>query len=400
MCRARRLPRRASAQNGGVTASTEPSTGLVLLRKLTWWGLVGCLVGMVVILASEVRTDPAPAAAGMVLAVALTVCAVSGRLFAVPVLGTPPPPAVVTAVAATGAGAILLYAQRVHSGGFPWALPLAAVLAAVHAGAGWPGRVVWPAGTALAFGASLAGSWSIEPAAAADALTDAGITVLCAAALYAQVWMSTVAERLEQARRAERTTAITDERQRFAAELHDIQGHNLQVIALKSELAERLADIDPARAVAQMREVQVLARRALGDTRELVRGYRAVSLETEIANAARVLEAAGIESTISRPDGLPLLPPTVGNLLGLVARECTTNVLRHSTARRCDIVLIAEAGTLVLRFVNDAPLEPTGPAGGLAGLRDRLTAAGGCLRSTRTADSFTVQASLPMPAAR
>lgn len=374
--------------------TTEHSTGLAALHRLTWWTLVGCLIGVVAIIAFE---PPSPAAKSVVFAVLVPVCVVAGRLFAVAVLGTPPPPAAVTAVAAVGAAGILLYSGAVGYGGFPWALPLAALLAAVHAGARWPAVVVWPSGVALAFGASLAGSWSIGRAALSDALTDAGITALCAVSLYAQVWMSTVAERLDQAR----TTAVTGERQRFAAELHDIQGHNLQVIALKSELAERLAGTDPAQAVALMRDVQALARQALGDTRALVRGYRAVSLDTEIANSARVLDAAGIESSISPAGDRPSLPPAVENLLGLVVRECTTNVLRHSTARRCEISLNSEAGTVVLRFVNDGPLDgPAGPTGGLVTLRERLAAAGGGLRSTGTADSFTVTASLPVAAAR
>ncbi|MBO3744049.1 sensor histidine kinase [Actinoplanes flavus] len=354
------------------------------LRRFTWYTLLACLAGVVLLVVFEV---PGTTARAVVFAVVAPVCLVAGRLLAAPVLGTPPPPAAVTIAAAAGAAGLLLYSRIDGAGGFPWVLPLAAVLAGVP-------RALWPAGLALGFAASLAGGRHDL----GGALSDTAIAALCTASLYAQIWICTVAERLDRARHTERTTAVTGERRRFAAELHDIQGHNLQVIALKSELAERLAATDPVRAAEQMREVQELARQALGDTRELVRGYRSVSLDTEIANAARVLDAAGIRSSISLPPDPPVLPPAVENLLGLVVRECTTNVLRHSTAARCEIAL---TGDVALRFVNDNPIDgPDGPAGGLAGLRDRLTAAGGSLRFRRTDGEFTVTAALPVAAAR
>ncbi|GGN49680.1 two-component system sensor histidine kinase DesK [Actinoplanes campanulatus] len=357
------------------------------LRRFTWYTLLVCLAGVVLIVAVQ---PPGATARAAVFAVVAPVCLVAGRLLAVPVLGTPPPPAALTIAAAAAAAGLLLYSridgERIDGdGGFPWVLPLAVVLAGVP-------RKLWPAGLALAFAASLAGGQH-DPG---GALSDTAITALCTASVYAQIWICVVAERLDRARHTERTTAVTGERRRFAAELRDIQGHNLQVIALKSELAERLAATDPARAAAQMREVQELARQALGDTRELVRGYRSVSLDTEIANAARVLGAAGIRSSISLPPDPPVLPPAVENLFGLVVRECTTNVLRHSTAARCEITLTGEGA---LRFVNDNPFDgPDGPAGGLAGLRDRLTAAGGSLRFRRTDGEFTVTAALPVAA--
>ena len=184
---------------------------------------------------------------------------------------------------------------------------------------------------------------------------------------------------VERDRRVDRDEAVSGERLRFAADLHDIQGHSLQVIALKSELAARLAFADPARAVAEMREVEVLARQALGDTREVVRGYREVSLEQEIGNARRVLAAAGVDCQIVRAPELPRLSGPDEHLLGLIVREGTTNVIRHSQANRAEIALTAGADGTRLRFVNDAPLAAPadGPGGGLAGLAARFEGAGG-----------------------
>lgn len=363
--------------------------------------MLGCLAliaGLVLAESAGVRPVPARLA---VIGAALLVCVVAGRLFAVTVLRAPLPRTAVVvslvSLAALAAGGVLVLARSMAAGGFPWTLPVAVLVAAVWPGTGWPWRFVWPAGIAVVLAASATGSWLAGAAAWPVAGVDAAIMVVCAAGLYTQIWVLEVADRLDLARRWERAAAVAEERLRFAAELHDIQGHSLQVIALKSELAARLAQADPARAAAEMREVQALARQALGDTREVVRGYRAVSLETELANATRVLAAAGIECSLSRPREPPTLPAPVEKLLGLVVRECTTNVLRHSAARQCGVTLSVDAGAVHLRFTNDAPLDaPAGPAGGLAGLADRLAAAGGRLGTRSAPDAFTVDASLPV----
>ena len=387
-----------------MTAATNP-LALAWLRMLTWWATVGCLALVLTLVAAQLAgVRPVSARVAAAAALLLT-CGVAARLFAVAVLGTPRPRTAMlgsfVVAAALAASFILVLARGTASGGFPWTLPLGALLAGAAAGAGWPWLLVWPAGIGLAFGASLWGSWSTGAISGGDAAVDAAIVALCAAALYAQVWVLDIAKRLDQERRLESAAAVTHERSRFAADLHDIQGHSLQVIALKSELAERLVGTDPARAAAEMRDVQALARQALDDTRDVVRGYRAVSLDTELGNATRVLQAAGIACSLSRAPDLPAFPPSLQHLFGLVVRECTTNVLRHSAAEHCDVSLTVDDSTVVLCFTNDRPVgESAGPAGGLAALAERLSAAGGRLDVDSTPGNFTVGARLPVSAAR
>jgi two-component system sensor histidine kinase DesK len=184
--------------------------------------------------------------------------------------------------------------------------------------------------------------------------------------------------------------------------LHDIQGHHLQVIALKSELAARLARTRPARAAAEMEEVRRLAAEALDDTRAVVQGYRRTTLDEEIANATKVLAAAGIDARMN------LEPAAVGgpdrlatpgrHLLGLVMREATTNVLRHSQARHAVVDYgVTDAGAR-LRVSNDgvAGRPGTGAGTGLRTLAGRLRAAGGELTWEHGADRFVVTARLPV----
>jgi two-component system sensor histidine kinase DesK len=234
---------------------------------------------------------------------------------------------------------------------------------------------------------------AVRPATAwPDAVVAAVATAAGTAAVLAQVWIGDAAAR---ERDREAAAAVVRERLRFAAELHDIQGHSLQVIVLKSELAARLADRDVARAAAEMREVETLARDALRDTRDVVHGYRAVSLTTEVGNAVRVLAAAGIDcrTTLAAGDDVPAF---AGRLLALVVREATTNILRYGTGGPADISLTAGPAGLRLTVGNSTdPVTAPGPAGGLADLAARFEAAHGTLRYALTGSRFEVVADLP-----
>jgi two-component system sensor histidine kinase DesK len=180
-----------------------------------------------------------------------------------------------------------------------------------------------------------------------------------------------IAVELDQARREAAELGATRERLRFAEDLHDILGHALEVVSLKSELATRLAPVDPDRAHTEMAEVQRLARGALRDVRALARGRLPTGLHTELTGAEALLASAGIDCVV---DG----EPTHGDhseLLGRVLREAVTNLLRHADTRHCWIT-VRQA---TLTVVNDGvdPDKPPGDGTGLTGLRRRVTEAGG-----------------------
>jgi two-component system sensor histidine kinase DesK len=183
---------------------------------------------------------------------------------------------------------------------------------------------------------------------------------------------------------------------RVATDLHDIQGHHLQVIALKAELAARLVERDPTQAAAEMDDVRRLATDAMHDTRAVVQGYRRTTLGAEIANAIRVLAAANIDATTTVSDDGASGP----QLLGLVVREAMTNVLRHSRARHADMDYRVVDGSARLRIGNDGVpvVRGAGDAGGtgLRSLAERLAAAGGELTWSRDGDRFEIAATLPL----
>ncbi|HKW74342.1 MAG TPA: sensor histidine kinase [Terriglobales bacterium] len=168
------------------------------------------------------------------------------------------------------------------------------------------------------------------------------------------------------------------ERERIARDLHDVLGHTLSVIILKSELASKLADVDPVRASAEIKEVERISREALAQVRSTVRGYQAQSLEAEASHAVEVLRAAGVQVNceITRTS----IPATHEGVLALALREAVTNVIRHAGATVCELVLHQNNGSCRLE-IKDNGCGATGAEGvGLSGMRMRVEALGGSLK--------------------
>lgn len=175
--------------------------------------------------------------------------------------------------------------------------------------------------------------------------------------------------------------AVTEERLRLARDLHDLLGHTLSMIALKSELAGRLIEKDAARATQEVQEIERVARRALHEMRTAVAGYRQPMLHSELDGAQQILEAAGIAHIVEHTAGaLPLATETV---LAWAVREGVTNVVRHSRARLCTIRITYKEGTVCAELLNDGYRKQeqnhlvTGASHGLTGLTERIIAQGG-----------------------
>lgn len=224
--------------------------------------------------------------------------------------------------------------------------------------------------------------------------------------LLTSVWFWEVVLELDRHRRTAAALAVTRERLRFASDLHDIQGHHLQVISLKAELAERLLPVDVEAARTQLRDVRTIAHEALAETRSLVAGYRQVSLDDELYNAREVLGASGARCTL-RVEALPDDDAT-RSALALTVREATTNILRHSEATEVEITVVATAGGWTLTITNDAAAPAAAPAAGaaaggdsvdagsgIAGLRERMVALGGSLDAAHEGDRFVLRATVP-----
>src|SRR5215469_2630711 len=156
--------------------------------------------------------------------------------------------------------------------------------------------------------------------------------------------LSNALRELHAAREERARLAVAEERLRLARDLHDLLGHTLSMIALKSELAGRLVEQEPARAMQEIREVERAARQILREVREAVAGYRQPALSSELEGARQLLEAAGIEYQFEQTAGE--LPPSIDAVLAWTVREGVTNVIRHSRARWCRILITRENGTV------------------------------------------------------
>jgi len=157
--------------------------------------------------------------------------------------------------------------------------------------------------------------------------------------------------------------AVTRERDRIARDVHDVLGHSLTVVAVKSELASRLVTVDPQRAAAELRDIQALVRSALADVRGTVAAMHQVSLAAELAAAGRALDAAGIDAQL--PTTVDMVPEDLREVFAWTVREGTTNVLRHADASRVVVTLAPD------RIVVEDDGQVEGRVRGQAGEQDR-----------------------------
>ena len=173
---------------------------------------------------------------------------------------------------------------------------------------------------------------------------------------------------------AQRHAAVA-ERERIARDLHDLLGHTLSVIVIKSELASKLADRDPQRAVAEIRDVEQISRTALKEVREAIYGYRRERMEQEVENGRKALAAAGVTLHASLE---PLdVEPLAEQALALALREALTNVLRHARAQRCDVCVERTGDTVRVVVQDDGVGSYACEGAGLSGMRARLAEIGG-----------------------
>ncbi|MFZ0863501.1 MAG: sensor histidine kinase [Candidatus Sulfotelmatobacter sp.] len=180
------------------------------------------------------------------------------------------------------------------------------------------------------------------------------------------------------------------ERERIARDLHDVLGHTLSVITLKSELAGKLIDRDPQRAGKEIREVEQISRQALSDVRDAIRGYRSQGLVAELAQAKTTLETAGLSVQCDAATTVKL-PAVQESVLSLAVREAVTNVVRHAQARTCRMRLEQQNGSCRLEIHDDGCGSSNGEGNGLRGMRERVEMLGGTLnRSTEAGTTLTI----------
>ncbi|MCC7009592.1 MAG: sensor histidine kinase [Acidobacteria bacterium] len=165
------------------------------------------------------------------------------------------------------------------------------------------------------------------------------------------MYFTEVGRKLKTAQDEARHMAVVAERERIGRDLHDLLGHTLSVIALKSDLAARLARADPDRCLAELTDVQRISREALAQVREAVYPTQALSLARQVSGAEAALTAAGIALDVDLPS--ITLGVSDERVLAWIVREATTNIIRHASARRCTISVRQDADAVRLEIADD-----------------------------------------------
>ncbi len=217
----------------------------------------------------------------------------------------------------------------------------------------------------------------------------AALTAIVLGLMFPNKRFYDVVHELEESREREAELAVIRERVRFASDLHDIQGHTLHVVKLKTALARKLVDIDAERAKQELGEIHALVSDTITQTKELAYAQRRLNLSAELENARNLFEAAGIRVRINREGDVD---PGAGRVLGQVLRETTTNILRHAQATRVRITLSEWSITIVNDGAQRAPLPELR---GLAALEQRVVADGGELTVEQEDGQFLTAAAFP-----
>ncbi|MGW2825811.1 sensor histidine kinase [Streptomyces sp. NPDC001443] len=204
-------------------------------------------------------------------------------------------------------------------------------------------------------------------------------TALTGLVVYGLSRLTSLVDQLHRARADLARLAVSNEQLRFSRDLHDLLGYSLSAITLKNELIHRLIPANPVRAREEVDEVLVISRQALADVRRVARGYREMSLSSELASAESVLAAAAVSVTVDTHDAIERLGVATSTVLATVLREGVTNLLRHSKASYCRISARIEDDLVRLTIVNDGlvlgnhvPSQHSGSGSGLGNLERRL----------------------------
>ena len=292
--------------------------------------------------------------------------------------------------------------------------------------------------------------------------------------------------------------AVTRERLRIARELHDVVAHSMTVVTVQAGFGEYVFDSQPDEARAALGAIQAVSREALGEMQRMLcvlrqtdgdiaaadaelaarepaaaglpgseipagpaagpghgrdqrsrrpaqgpRGFRPtapLAPAPGLANLDRLVErtaGAGVTVTVERIGEPRSLPASLDLSAFRIVQESLTNVVKHSGADRCHVVLEYGADSLLIEVTDPgagvptlaaaptgvaapariagvpvgagAAVRPPARAGGgpdraghgIIGMRERVSLCGGELHALPRPDGgFVVRARLPLRAGR
>ncbi|MER7282844.1 sensor histidine kinase [Dactylosporangium sp. NPDC000244] len=229
-----------------------------------------------------------------------------------------------------------------------------------------------------------------------------------------RAYLEQVERRAEEAERTREETArrrAVEERLRIARELHDSLTHSISIIKVQAGVAVHLArkhDEPVPEALLAIQHASTDAMRELRNTLEVLR-TAPDPLTTDdngngLAHLDRLAEGAqrsGLPVTVHTTGPCREVPPAVDETAYRIVQEALTNAARHAGPAEATVCVEFAATTLTIRVDDNGHGTTTAPVPGvgLTGMRERVTALGGSLRTgPRPAGGFTVEARLPLTA--
>jgi signal transduction histidine kinase len=196
---------------------------------------------------------------------------------------------------------------------------------------------------------------------------------------------------LELLRETERRSAAVEERMRIAREVHDAVGHSLVAITLQTRAGLRRLSRSPARAAEALREIEVLAGRALEETRTAVATIRSDASGSSARPPPTIADLPTLVQSVRAPDlevDLTLdpathdLPPGLQSAAYRIVQESLSNVARHAGTAHTAVRVDRDGETFVIEIIdNGASTAHAEDGSGLQGMRERTEQHGGELEA-------------------
>ncbi|WP_299941862.1 sensor histidine kinase [uncultured Microbulbifer sp.] len=182
---------------------------------------------------------------------------------------------------------------------------------------------------------------------------------------------------LKQSQQEAKQLAKIAERERISRDLHDLLGHSLSVITLKSELSSKMIDkgISLEKIKTEIKSVEELSRKTLAQVRDAVKGYNVATINGELLQIKVATQAAKIELIVNIE--VESLPIKFESELALIIREAITNVIRHAETEKVWIDLKQVATHLTLTISDQGQIITKNEQSGMQNMRTRIDQLGG-----------------------
>ncbi|TCM44445.1 signal transduction histidine kinase [Kribbella sp. VKM Ac-2568] len=200
-----------------------------------------------------------------------------------------------------------------------------------------------------------------------------------------------------------------EERLRIAQELHDVVAHHISLINVQASTALHLVDRQPEQAGPALAAIKEASKEALVELRSIVGVLRQsdesaprqpVTGVDRLEHLVSRTAMAGLEvHTVVHGEARPL-PTGLDRAAFRIIQESLTNIVRHAKATEATVRIQYGEESLLLQVDDDGKslAGPPKEGNGIVGMRERATALGGTLTTTRTpTGSLRITAQLPLP---